>query len=458
MKKVLIVAYYFPPIAASGSFRPLGFCRYLEQYDWLPQILTTEFSSLYPPLDKDLGLLSLVPPSIKIHRIAHPNPVRILLNLRESFRKSLRLIWGERFAEKDHSPFLSDQMEKNCHLKDWWNSVKEDIWTWLFFFPDAQKFWLNAAIKKMSKIPSEEFPDAVWATGRPWTGLILGMKLAQHYGVPFFADFRDPWLDNPNSQPLPSRFLLKARSLERRICASAEKVITTTPEFSRHFQSVYPHWKEKFVTVTNGFDSQKLVTQMIEMNERRSGGNKNTPTLDICHCGTVYGARNPYPFLQAIYGLLETKQIRPRAILARFLGYWNIQGQEEWVAHALESEGLLSRRPLVPYEECLQEMARADILLVLQPNSPLQIPSKIYEYISFGKPILVIGDTGATATLVNEHKLGICCPNEVSALKDILLDLLNRQDSIGPSSRTIVEKFHYRTLAGQLASLLNVAG
>ena len=37
MKKVLFLAYLFPPIANSGTQRPLKFAKYLAEYGWAPQ-------------------------------------------------------------------------------------------------------------------------------------------------------------------------------------------------------------------------------------------------------------------------------------------------------------------------------------------------------------------------------------------------------------------------------------
>ena len=42
MKKVLIVAYAFPPHQAIGSQRPFGLAKYFPQYGWEPVVLTVD--------------------------------------------------------------------------------------------------------------------------------------------------------------------------------------------------------------------------------------------------------------------------------------------------------------------------------------------------------------------------------------------------------------------------------
>ncbi|RPI73439.1 MAG: glycosyl transferase family 1, partial [Ignavibacteriales bacterium] len=41
MFKVLVIAYYFPPMGLSGVQRTLKFVKYMKNYDWEPTIITT---------------------------------------------------------------------------------------------------------------------------------------------------------------------------------------------------------------------------------------------------------------------------------------------------------------------------------------------------------------------------------------------------------------------------------
>ncbi len=455
MKRLFIVAYFFPPTAASGSFRPLGFCRYLDQYGWRPTVITTNSESIYPSLPQDEKLVSLIPDHVKIERISHPVPSRSIINIRESVRGNMRRMFGERVRTSSGLTTLSSEHVKSGNPSRWWTSAKDDLWNWLFLFPDAQRFWLRAVIRHMPKLASRESPDAIWATGSPWTSLLVGKKLAEYFHVPFFADFRDPWQGNPYFQQLSPRQSSKARMLEHSICATASNVIATTAELTTRFKMEYEKLQGKFVTITNGFDGESLDPATQEFGGSVKSVSASEQAIEISHFGSIYGERNPFPFLRAIRELLEERKIRPQSIRVSFFGSWDIEGDEERLAEDLESKGILSRRLTIPHDECLAEMADANVLLVIQPNSPLQIPGKIYEYASLAKPILVIGDTGATATLVNENQLGLCCPNEISALKDILVNMLVHQNIIAPPPQAVIEKFHYRSLTGQLASVLN---
>jgi hypothetical protein len=122
----------------------------------------------------------------------------------------------------------------------------------LLEFPDPQCYWCRPAVRALAKMPAQERPHVIWATGGPWTSLLVGKRLAQAFNVPFIADFRDPWI---GGYELFSSKLLhkKSISLERGVCAAAARVILNTEELRLRFCSVYPEWQHKFVTITNGY-------------------------------------------------------------------------------------------------------------------------------------------------------------------------------------------------------------
>ena len=53
------------------------------------------------------------------------------------------------------------------------------------------------------------------------------------------------------------------------------------------------------------------------------------------------------------------------------------------------------------YEECVDLLHHSDVLLLFAQGQPLQIPTKFYDYIAVGKPILVFAEDGATADLAS---------------------------------------------------------
>lgn len=456
MRRVLMVAYYFPPIAATGGMRPLNFCRHLPSYGWAPRVLATDHGSALPPHAVDRKLLDRVPPEVEVIRVPHPNPLGRLLGFRE--RLSQLLTQGKissSTALVAGSPIRSQESAKGPT-----SSVRaclRFLTDALLEFPDPQCHWYRPAVWALAKMPAQERPHAIWATGGPWTSLLVGKRLAQEFNIPFVADFRDPWIGG--FEFFSSKLLhKKATSLERGVCAVAARVILNTEELRLRFCSVYPEWQHKFVTITNGYAEELRSVSPSQGNRgtiaRTEGG--DTPTLELCHFGTVYGNRSPIALFRAIQELLAEGMVNVFRLRLRFVGAWDVNDSDcTQVAKALEERGVLKLVPPVPHQECLQEMARSDVLLILQPDYPLQVPAKIYEYIVAGRPLLVIGGEGATANLVQRHRLGRCCPNTVQEIKRLLASILLSESALLAPNPTDTEQFSYRALSGRLAELLD---
>src|SRR5688572_27654748 len=66
MKRVLFLAYLFPPIANSGTHRPLKFVKYLAENGWEPIVVTAaQFHG--QPIDD--ALIDEIPKGVSVHRV-----------------------------------------------------------------------------------------------------------------------------------------------------------------------------------------------------------------------------------------------------------------------------------------------------------------------------------------------------------------------------------------------------
>jgi glycosyltransferase involved in cell wall biosynthesis len=444
MKKVLLVAYYFPPIAAVASLRPMGFSRYLHEHGWTPTILTAETKSVDARHRRDEGLCRLLPSQLSIERVAHKDPQHALISFRNFMRGWISRRHSLHFEQSGFNGHVNRGTVINGS-----SSWKETILDWAFSFPDPECSWFRPAVRSLWRLPSSQCPDVVFATGGPWTSLLVGKRLAERFGVPFIADFRDPWTRNPYYR-LPSEFLTeKAKKLECSIVSAAARVVANTEELRELFIAQYPNCRDKIVTITNGFNTNLNANLGIE-------SSPDSEAIELSYFGTLYGNGNPLPLLEAVTELVEEDSLTSNRFRLRFVGTWEIRDDRcDVLAQALEKQGLLLREPPVPHHLCLQQMSQADVLLIMQPHSPLQTPAKTYEYISTGRPILVLGGEGATANLIKKYGLGRCCPNNAREIKQVLRRLISKEVQIRPPSIEDTIRFHYSRLTGQLAGVLD---
>lgn len=455
VKRALLIAYYFPPIAATGGMRPLNFCRQLPSYGWAPQVLATDHQSVLPPHAMDRKLLDRVPADVGVMRVSHPNPMGRLLGLRDRLKQLVTQ--GRNWSSVQGAGDSVDpptSVEESASLS---RACLRFLMEILLEFPDPQCHWLRPAVRACVNMPVEKRPDVIWATGGPWTSLLVGKRLAEKFNVPFIADFRDPWVGG--FEFFSSKTLhRKAQGLERGVCAAAARVILNTEELRLRFCAVYPEWQHKFVTITNGYPEELRAVSSFPGNAgmvTRTEGS-DVSTLELCHFGTVYGNRSPLALFQAIQELLAEGMVQASRLRLKFVGAWDVHDPAcMQLAKVLEEGGVLRLVPPVSHQECLQEMARSNVLLILQPDYPLQVPAKIYEYIVAGRPLLVIGGEGATANLVQRHRLGHCCQNSVQDIKRTLVSILLSESSLQAPTPADTEQFSYRALTGRLADLLD---
>jgi hypothetical protein len=461
VKRVLLVAYYFPPIAASGSMRPLGFCRYLEEYGWRPRVLTTSPDSLTPGQQGDDALGKMIPQHVEVDTVPHANPLQTLIRWRSGMREQIFKRLTRRLSRASRR--VSADLPAGEHRSGTRAISGRSLSDWAFAFPDRQIPWYGPAVRRLARLQREERPDAVFATGGPWTALLVGRRLAERFRVPFVADFRDPWTLNPLAVDQFAPWLTRrAKQLEKETCAAASRIIANTDELRRALCAAYPDLAGKCLTITNGFDDD-AVGAVMDVRDHTSGTTTSGTTryagkVELAHFGNVYGARNPMPLFQASTELLQEGRIGPDDLCLRFVGAWDVVDAGcESLARGLEQLGVLRREEPMSREACLTEMSRSQCLLALQAEFPLQIPAKIYEYIATGRPIVIIGGEGATAGLIESERLGVCWPNRSAIIKERLAALVAGQLRLEAPKSSDLRRFHYRTLTGRLAGVLDAA-
>ena len=136
-KKVLIIAYYWPPSGGSGVQRWLKFVKYLPQFGWEPYVFTPENPSF---TIRDESLLKDVPVEAEVIRFPIWEPY-------EHFSK----LSGAMGQRKSASP--TDFVSTKNH------SLFQRISTFIranFFIPDPRVFWVRPSVKFLNDFLKEK--------------------------------------------------------------------------------------------------------------------------------------------------------------------------------------------------------------------------------------------------------------------------------------------------------------
>ena len=133
-----------------------------------------------------------------------------------------------------------------------------------------------------------------------------------------------------------------------------------------------------------------------------SGETSHKKTWTIVYTGTLYrGIRNPRPALEFLSGLLDVYTVH-------FYGHSDCDDILE--EYALKFSGHVVNHGLVSHQEALLAASKADILLSIGNAHTEMAPSKIYEQMSTGKPIIHLfsEDSDPCLPLLSEYRNALC--------------------------------------------------
>lgn len=452
VKKLLMIAYFFPPvggIGAAGSQRVLKFAKYLPNYGWQSIILTGKEAYYESYLSFDRTMLEKVPPDITIVRTAVIRWLSTLLKLRRSVKTHFH---PNTRAVVANGPNAADSSIPIARGR--YQCLKDTI-TDLFEIPDEEIGWFLPGVYAGLRVMKSESIDAIYSTGRPWTAHLIGAALQWLTGKPLAIDFRDPWLTNPfrrHYSPLKQHL---ESVFEKRVIEKADVVIANTRELQLEFIRRFPQLPSaKFVTLLNGFDPDDSAAGTFS---EKPGSNH---CFTMVHTGFLYGKRDPATFLEAVKLLVQEQALDRQKLMILLVGSVELPYDlpERLVKMGLQDIILLQDH--VPHRQSLEYLRRSDILLLLQPGTTTQIPSKLFEYVGMQKPILAVSPRdGATSRLVLDESLGVVADSyNVLEIKRALAALyqawLERRLS-STFARGAHKKFDARNVAADLATTLS---
>ena len=149
--------------------------------------------------------------------------------------------------------------------------------------------------------------------------------------------------------------------------------------------------------------------------------------LRLTHVGQLYGNRTLEALLGGLTLLKERSPELYRRLAVRQVGF--ASERERKRAAASPAGELVEFAGQVPYGESIEEMYRADWLLVIDPvfddpRKNIYIPGKLYDYLSTGRPILCIAaEDSATGDAAKQAGLLRCAPTAeqvYTALRTVL--------------------------------------
>jgi glycosyltransferase involved in cell wall biosynthesis len=186
--------------------------------------------------------------------------------------------------------------------------------------------------------------------------------------------------------------------------------VFVTPGAARTYRLRYADLPaNRFAVIENGYDEESFASLDGASQE---AGPLVPGSFTLVHSGVVYPSeRDPTHLFRALRRMLDDGRLKPGELRLRL----RATAHEALLKELIDKFALsavVELAPPIAYRSALQEMMRADGLLVLQAaNCNEQIPAKAYEYLRCGRPILALTDPlGDTAGLLREAGIGSIAP------------------------------------------------
>jgi len=448
MRRVLIVSYFFPPAGNVGVHRTLRFLKWLPTFGWQPIVLTPGNAKVP---NVEYSLLEKVPSGVPVVRTPSFETLNYGTDL--SNGRKVRL------------PSL---LQKLCV------ELPRDAWKYLSL-PDEKTGWIPFAVRAGRKTLEEQQFSAIYVTGKPFSSYFIGEALSRRSGVPWVMDLRDLWTLNRRMRPTTALHGRLESRLERRFIHNADAVIANTPGNRDDFITSFPECPpEKFTTITNGFDAADFENLPTEKYDKftigYSGAFYFTDDQPVSRYRRllgfdrkdrqIYETYSPKFLFQALRELFEeSPKMRDQTeVVFTGPGCQKIGGLV--AEYGLDSNADL--RGWVEYRDSLTMLRRSHLVVLALSRGEQSagwIPSKLFQYMGAGTPILALAPTGDVADIVEQTQAGyVVPPDDVAAIKNVLrerfAEFAAKTSTFAPNQDAIA-RYEGRQLTEQLAGCLN---
>ena len=410
-----MVANYFPPMASGGIARQLRFLRYLPECGWDATVLSVRTQGPVPD-----------PPGVRIERAASLDPERVYALGRRLTASARRRTAAGGAAAPPVTPPASRLTSRRVRV-NWWLQV-----------PDEYVSWIVPAVLLGRRLVREQPFDAIFSSFPRASSHLVAAELARETGIPWIADYRDPW---PTHQfrvyPTRCHRALNLR-LERWALSQASAVTAVNEPIAADLRRRYPAVSSATSVIANGYDAEE------DIDEVDLG-----PGFWLVHTGRIYRrTRQLAAFLEAFAAL-------PDDVHVLLLG---TDGPE--IAGQAAALGVAHRVHLEPFAQRARARGvqrAADALLLITGRAPESLSSKLFEYLVAGAPVFAVTPPdSAAAALIAEAAAGRCVsPDEPlgPALTAFVDDA--RAGRLPVPDQDVARRFDGRVLTRQLADLLD---
>ncbi|MEO6329117.1 MAG: hypothetical protein ABIO55_09300 [Ginsengibacter sp.] len=420
MKKILIISSHFPPSNLAGVHRSRFFAKHLPDYNWEPIVLTVH--EKYYEEQLDWNLVKLLPKDLKIEKAN---------------------------AFKLNKPRLIG-----------------DIGLRAFF----------QLYKKAKQIIKKETIDFLYIPIPSFYVALLGRWLYASTGIRYGIDYIDPWVHYfPGSEKFLSRHWLSTKLAKFLEPIAVKKASLITGVAEGYYKGVIernPGLLNNcvFGAMPYGGEAEDH-KRLREMNIKPYLFSETSEKVRLVYAGAMLP--RAYELLELIFQSIDQNEAHFKGTEFHFIGTgktpddksgFNIRPLAK--KYNLWQTIVYEYPERIPYLDVLAHLNAASGIFILGSTEPHYTPSKVYQGILTGKPILAVLNKLSTAVKVLEGSNGgiLVTFNGADDLGNLKINFLNsflkfksflRSFDISQVNRSIFNDYSANAVTKQLTELLN---
>lgn len=429
MRRVLFLAYHFPPVGGAGVQRSAKFARHLPELGYEPVVVTgpgPEREDRWTP--EDASLERDLPSGLTILRIPQRRPAPST-GTRARAERWLRV----------PSPFTA-----------WWTEGTLEL------------------ARGAGDV------DLVYASLSPYDSAAAASRIAAQLGRPWVADLRDPWaLDEMQVHPSRLHQHLERRGM-RRSLSSAAALVMNTPEAAARLVAAFPELATKPIRVIpNGYDAGDFVVPP----EPRSDSAFRIVHTGYLHTDLGHDERRRARLRRVLGGTTQGVDILARSHVFVLDAIEQVRGELPGIEIELHLAGIASSadheagrseavrfRGYLPHAETVALMRSADLLFLPMHDLPpgkraTIVPGKTYEYLGSGRPVLAaVPDGDARDLLMRIPNAYLTRPRDTAAMATVLRELVRAKQEHGPAPDArseLAEPYERKRLSAELGAVFD---